>query len=221
MKRPLPVLDYRQRNSNGGRLTLDHADGDVRVIFPVPRTWVYILPIAGGAALGLMKFAMGIWMALAMRRVLLQTHGPPSPETMAFLHRFEVGIFVDAGLSGSFWWGIAAFNWWKLRRWGRVPRILSASAGGLVWSRLGWLRMRERRWPCSEIAGIEIRPVKGNLAWWLTVADLNIRRRSGRRLRFRLFSRDQQLPEQIAAQLAHALECPLCCTASVSRAIEY
>jgi hypothetical protein len=69
--------------------------------------------------------------------------------------------------------------------------------------------MRERWWPVSEIAAIELRPVKGNLNWTRTVADLYIRRQNGRRLRFRLSSPNAQLPGQIATGLAAALQRPL------------
>jgi hypothetical protein len=91
-----------------------------------------------------------------------------------------------------------AHSWWMYRRWGRVPRILTLSGNGLIFTRLGWHRMREKTWPINEITAIELRTVKFNLNWKRTVADLCFHRRTGRRLRFRLSSANAQLPNQIA-----------------------
>jgi hypothetical protein len=84
--------------------------------------------------------------------------------------------------------------------------VLTASREGLILSRLGIWRMRERRWPASEITAIELRPIRGNLNWRRTVADLYIRRQKGRPLHFRLSSADASLPARIAEQVRGILD---------------
>jgi hypothetical protein len=69
--------------------------------------------------------------------------------------------------------------------------------------------MRERIWAATEIASIELRPLKYNLPWTGNASLLLIKRRKGRRPHYRLSSRDPLLPNEIAKQLADALGCPL------------
>ena len=123
------------------------------------------------------------------------------------MHRSIARIAIVMCIDAVFWWGLAAYFWWKYRRWGRVPRVLGANDQGLALSRLGWRRMRQQIWPASDIKAIELRPVTGNLNWTRTVADLYIHRHKGRRLHFRLSSPDPQLPARIAEQLKSTLGC--------------
>jgi hypothetical protein len=125
------------------------------------------------------------------------------------LRRITTWMVIYGAVKAFFWWGIAAYAWWKYRRWGRVPRVLTASDEGLILSRPGWRRISERRWSIREIKAIELHPVWGNLKWKRTVADLYIQRHRGRRLRFRLSSPDPHLPSRIANQLKLKLGCPI------------
>jgi hypothetical protein len=147
-------------------------------------------------------------MVVAMRRLFLQFRNV-SPDQLLFLRHFEIGVFIVAVPESLFWWTVAGFQYWKFRRFGRVPRVLEASGEGLVLTWLGWWRMRERRWSAGEIASVECCKLKGNLNWRRTVANLVVTFRNGRSRRFRLSSRDPQLPGEIAMQLANALGCPL------------
>jgi hypothetical protein len=135
--------------------------------------------------------------------------GPLSASTSLAAARLVAEIVAQWGIAGICWCGFGLYEWWLFRRWGRVPRILSATREGLTLSRLGWWRMRERHWPATQINGIEFRQVKGNLNWRRTVADLYIRRHKGQRLHFRLSSPDKDLPRKIASRMADVLERPL------------
>jgi hypothetical protein len=113
-------------------------------------------------------------------------------------------------IAALFWLAVAAHQAWMYHRWGRVPRVLTATGEGLVLSRLRWWRLRERKWLLNEITGIQLRPIKINLNPRRTAADLYIKRREGlRRLHFRLSSPDPHLPSQIAERVAAVLGFPL------------
>jgi hypothetical protein len=204
-----PLLNYLSPNESPRHLALKLDDEAVRVIFPVAPIWLTVSAMAIATFAGLAKIVMAIWIVLAMRGVFLQTPFPPTADALAFLRRFELGAFASAAPESIFWWSVAGFQWWKFRRYGRVPRVLTANHAGLALTWLGWCRMREKRWPAEEIAGIELWPVKGNLNWRRTVASLVVSLKNDRRRRFRLTSADPQLPNQIAKELSLALGCPL------------
>jgi hypothetical protein len=84
----------------------------------------------------------------------------PGPDTVAAVHRFLWQTLPYYGIGGLGWLGCAAYESWMYRRWGRVPRVLTTDAEGLAYSRLGWMRIRERKWPASELTGIELRLTK-------------------------------------------------------------
>jgi hypothetical protein len=186
------------------RLTVDENDGRVWVIFPVHPKWVYIFPIVMGFLLGAAKLAMAIWIVWFMWATGRKFH-VPEPVLPKELRPFYMEIFLSAGLAAACWWAAASYHCWLYRRWGRVPRVLTSSRDGLASSRLGSFRMIEEWWPANEISEIRLKPIRVNLNWTRTVADLYVRLNHGRRLRFRLSSPDPHLPQQIAKQVASAL----------------
>jgi hypothetical protein len=190
------------------RLTLEESEGCVRVIFAVPPKWVCIVEIVIPAVTGVAILVVGIAI-VRLLWLMLNELGPPPPDLVADFRRVCVRATLCFGIPSLAYCGAAIFNWWTYRRWGRVPRVLAADNAGLALSRLAFWKMREQKWPASEITAIELRPVRGNLNWTRTVADLCIRRRQGRRLRFRLSSADSQLPGRIASRLSAMLCCPL------------
>lgn len=201
-----PILAYKSPERPPPRnLTLEEADGIVRVSFTVMPTWVYVLDIAMTFTVGLIKAAGGIAITYAAWRLVYRSGPPPNPGSVALFRFWATRYLLLAVASAWFWWIFAAYKLRRYRHWGRVPRVLTASAGRLVLTRLGWWRMRERTWPADEIAGIELRRIRGNLNWKRTVADLYIRRHKGRPLRFRLSSSDSALPGQIAERIASAI----------------
>jgi hypothetical protein len=208
METVAPFLEYLAASDNPRRLTLKQADGVVAVVFPVAPTWLIFLGMIMTALAGLARSVIAIWVVVAMHSTLLQL-GPPTPGKSLFLRRFELDALASAAPESIFWWSCAGFQWWKFRRWGRVPRVLTASGDGLTKSWLGWWRMRERTWPVADIGHVELRPIRWNLNWRRTVADLYVYRRKKGRLFFRLSSADPQLPNQIAKELAKVLDRPL------------
>ena len=201
-----PILEYSPKLAPPRELTLEESDGHVRVIFAVAPTWIYLFPIVVGVMVGFMKLVGGLFIAVRLRQLMNGFRAVPSD--IFAMRRLTIEIVISASVLALFWWIIAAYEWWMYRRWGRVPRVLTASQKGLILSRLGWWRMRERMFPTSEIKAIELRPVKGNLNWKRTVTNLYIHRHKGWRLRFRLSSSDSQLPRRIAQQLTSKLGCP-------------
>lgn len=109
------------------------------------------------------------------------------------------------------WGGFGLDTWFRYRRWGRVPRVLAVDESGLVFSWLGWWRMREKRWAAEEISSIDLRVIRGHLNPWRTVAILYVRHRKGMARRFRLSSADPELPHRIARRLSEILGRPMNC----------
>ncbi|MGA2582769.1 MAG: hypothetical protein ABSG31_05785 [Tepidisphaeraceae bacterium] len=208
-----PILEYDTPRSPPRKLTLEEADGYVRVLFAVAPKWVCLLPIVMAFTVGLIRAATGVYVVGTFWHIVYATgrvgQPNPTPEMIAENRHFAVEVLSITLLEATFWWAAAAFNLWKYRRWGRVPRILTASHESLVFTRLGWWRMRERIWLPKDITEIEYRPVKRNLNRWRTVGDLFIHRQKGWRVHFRLSSADPELPRLIATRLATALDCPL------------
>lgn len=194
----VPILSYGPRQSVVA-LTLDNPGDRVRVIFPVAPKWVYILPIMVQFAVALFSVGMMVRLVEIIRTLV------PVPAAFTMIRPVLIELTMQAMFLGA----LGAHQWWMYRRWGRVSRMLTADENGLVLSRLGWLRMREKSWPAQEITAIELCPVIGNLNRWRTVADLYVRRSRGFRLHFRLSSADAQLPDRIAHELAAALHRPL------------
>jgi hypothetical protein len=204
------TLDYYPTGEPLVKLTLEEADGVVRVIFPVAPLWTYIVGIAVPATAGvivILGMIAEIWM---LRGIFYRPGFPSPPPSMALrLRAIENKEAISAGIYAVIMFVPTVYKWMMLRRWGRVPRVLSGDSNALNFSRLGWLGMRERRWQASDISSIELRPVKWNLTWKRTVADLYIRRRKRMLLFFRLSSTDPQLPRLIAEKMAMVLGCPL------------
>jgi hypothetical protein len=196
------ILDYAPNPALPRELTLEEGDGCVRVIFGVAPAWAYWLRVIFGAAYGTLSFAMGVFVAIAAWRLFNQIGAPVLAEWR--LIRFDI---LAAGAGASLFWAMAAHELWKYRRWGRVPRVLTASDSGLLLSWLGTWRMRQRVWPANEIAAVELRPVKRHVFARRTVGHLYICRHSRRRLHFRLSSHNSQLPGEIAKRLASKLGC--------------
>jgi hypothetical protein len=201
-----PSLEYEQTAPSPRQLTLECADDWARVTFPAAPRWAYLLPILIGAVAGLMELAAGIRLFSTFSGMAVI--GGPSAQGAVAQRHFEAEILVPMGITMLGWWGFAAYSLWKYRRWGRVPRILVASADVLTLTRLRWWRIRQRRLPTDEIRGVELRKVK-SLIGKRIVADLFILRPRGWRLRFRLSSLDPQLPRQIAEAIAQKLNRPL------------
>jgi hypothetical protein len=204
-----PILDYDTRLPWPPRtLRLEEKEGSARVTFPVAPAWVYLLQIATCGAVGLLKLGAAIAFGVMIWR-MTHINGQLPRDIVLKMRHLEIEIFLSGAIAALFWWGIAACSWYVYRRWGRVPRVLTATGEGLVLSRLRWWRLRERKWLSNEITGIRLRPININLHPRHTAADLYINRRKGRRLHFRLSSPDPHLPRQIADRVAAVLGFPL------------
>jgi hypothetical protein len=208
MEKSGPILEYSTPKTPPRKLTLEEADGCVRVIFPVMPKWIYVYGIASPAVLGLVAATTPIGNILIMRQITTMLGAPP-PGGASVIRHFYAAQFLLFSIPVFLGWALAAYLLWMYRRWGRVPRTLTANAQCLVSSRLGLLRMRERTWAADEITAIKLRSVRGNLTPKRTLARLSILRRKGWRKHFVLSSRDPQLPSRIAQRLAEVLGCPL------------
>ncbi len=208
---PMPpvIVDYAPSQPPPPRtLTLEEADGRMRVLFAVMPTWTYLLPIVIGLLIGTMKALAGV---LLVRMLWRMTHAfhQPNPGVASTLGHWMFWIGFEFAVGALIWWIVATYHWWRYHRWGRVPRVVGIDEEWVTSSRLGLWRVREKRWPKDDFISVEFRPVRWNLNWKRTVAQLCIRRRAGWPLRFRLSSPDPELPGRIARRLACAIGCEL------------
>jgi hypothetical protein len=205
------ILEYASGLPGG--LSLEERDGCLRVIFPVVPKWLHISVIVFKLACAAAMTVIFIMMVRLVMSMSPYTFGNPRfPPPQALFRQWHF-LIAEAMLGyGSIvlWhWLEALHLWWRYRRWGVVPRMLTLTEDELIVSRLGVWKMRSSRWPAGDILAIELTKVWGNLSHRRTVQKLKIHRRSGRSLRFTLSSRNQALPAQIAERLAAVLGCPL------------
>ena len=200
-----PILDYPTPPRSPERLTLEEDADFVRVIFPVLPDWAYILPVCLYAAVALMKTIMPVLIVYEIWHIShMGGHSPP-PGMNHMLWHWIFLIVLPVWAAASLWWISAIAGWRRYRKWGRVPRILTADRYGLTLTYLGWWGMRQKHWPANEITNIEFRTLRTNLNWRKTVANLEIHRKKGFPRRFRLSSSDPELPGRIANRIRSCL----------------
>ncbi len=199
-----PILDYLPSDSGlAERLTFEDRLRLCSHHFP------------GHADMGLRCAYLGLWGAGAHQyhhadwvRGHLLAHNASRGFAAAGRKRvvpFSIGGGISRWAEALFCGIYSVFSWRRYHRWGRVPRVLLANKDGLTLSYLGWFWMRRKHWPAGEITAIELRPVRGNLTWWRTAADLRILRQKRMPLSFRLSTSDSQLPGQITARIRSLL----------------
>lgn len=196
-----PILGYAPPKEG---LALEEEVGRAMVKFPVAPKWAYALSIASNLVLCLANIVL---MAL-MFRLLFRFRVP--------LQGSLILVMIPWAFGALLWGCVGLYAWFMYRRWGRVPRTLTADETGLTLSWLGWWWMRERRWPVEEVTALELRVVKCHLIkghWnpWRTVAVLHVRPQKGRSRWFRLSSADPELPGRIAQRFSEILGRPVIC----------
>ena len=181
-------------------------NGSLRVTLGVTPVWVGVLFVV----LAGMVAALNLVLAIAFP-VFLSRAVPPSvnatqqtSELWSSVVRFSAGRMIVALV----WTGIAVLPLYRFRRWGRIPRKITATPSGLVESKMGWFAPRHRFWPADRVTTIVLKPMAGSLSK-RTVANLQIYCRRWIPLNFRLSSTDSQLPTHIAERLAATVGCPL------------
>jgi hypothetical protein len=206
MESEKPIIEYASVFPQAvDCLHLEESADSVRVIFRAPPKWLYFWGIGAPAIFGLMYMATSIAIPYLISTV---SHQSISRLLSVPEYRKLLVVYGILGIISFVPFLIALSNLREYLRFGRVSRTLFANKSGLTYSWLGWSSIRHRHWPVSEIAAFEFRLVKGNLDRWNTVADLKISFRKKRSRRFRLSSRDPQLPAKIAEQLRAKLGLP-------------
>jgi hypothetical protein len=201
-----PVLEYPTRaNEPSSPLTLEDGPDFARVVFPVEPAWNYLAVIAILAAIATFDamipvLGMAHWFSVTHHRLTVRDlTGISLGDSIYLAGRFAVDI--------AFWLVLAAYLFWRYRRFGRVPRTLTATPGGITYSRLGFFAMRQRFWPAEQITAVQLQPLWGNLSRTVTATDLCIRSGTGPLKTLRLVCADPSLPARIAARfntlLAH------------------
>lgn len=201
-----PILNYSSpKREPPCELTLEESDGSVRIIFAVGPKWVYFFHIGSCFLTALAKAAtLGVILFLIWKLNRTASLHQSLILLLKILQNYA-WLLLALALTPVIWSLLAIHYLHMYRHWGRVPRILTVNRENLVLSWLGFWRTRERRWPASEITAVELRPIRGNLNWRRTVADLYIRRQKGRAIHFRLSSADAALPARIAEQVRGVL----------------
>jgi hypothetical protein len=170
--------------------------------------WIYALALAGNSILALGELYL-VYMFFRVFGFLARLMpGGAAVSSLPLWRTLVAALLVHTGI-GILYAANALLQWYRLYRWGRVPRRLTTTASGVVLSQMGWLGPVHRFWPASAITAVELRQVVGNLLPNRTVAYLKLRRRRRFATPFRLSSRDPQLPKHIAERLAATLGCPL------------
>jgi len=137
MKNVGPVLDYVSPPATPPRtLTLEEADGRVRVVFAVPPTWHYLLPIVIGFPIGLAQIAAAFSFSESCGAFYKTKFSRRARDHRGNLaHGGEI-VWYPSESAGILWLTGATYHWWLYRRWGRVPRVLAADHDALSYSRL-------------------------------------------------------------------------------------
>ncbi len=197
------VIDYQTPHPRA--LTLEEDAGAVRVIFPLQPKWVRVVMITTPAIFGISRVAVGIAFVLIIEHIIRST--PTTPATLTEIAHLVVRVILSVGIEALVLIAWSVYQWRWNSRWGHVPQLLIANTQCLTTSRPGWWRLRERIWPASEILSIELRPLWGNLNRRTPSADLYVHLRKPKLVRFRLTSKDAELPSRIAKGIASALGC--------------
>ncbi len=198
------VIDYHTPHPR--ELTLEEGEGSVRVLFPLPPQWLRVFAIVAPLVYGFAAAGAGIVFVAAMWKLTRATPWTTVDKVMGVPHVILKAI-LTAGIVVTAFFTAAAYQWWWFSRYGGLRRTLIASISGLTVIRPGRLRQRERTWPASEILSIELRPLWGNLNRRTPSADLYVHLRKPKLVRFRLTSKDIELPGRIAKGMASAIGC--------------
>ncbi len=184
------------------RLTLEDGADFVRITFPVAPTWVYVInpsicaALAAAWTFGPVIVVFRFW----------RTHGmfPVAPLLRYPWHFFWV-FALRLWVGPSILWIFAILDWRKYRKWGRVPRVLTASKQGVTSSHLGWFGMKQKFWPASEITDITLKPLKWNLHPTSKACDLTIHRAGTSSISYRFSSKNRAIAEQVVERFRQTI----------------
>jgi hypothetical protein len=202
----LSILHYSPPAEISKELQLRARDGSVRVIFPMPPLWLDVLFIvlSGFNAAG--NIALAVVLPILLRSII-----PPNVNSTPGSDKLWydiVKLSIMRLLIAVPWLLMAGLPLYRLKRWGRMPRRITATPSGLIVSQMGWIQPSHRFWAADRVTAMELRSKPGTVSQ-RTIATLHIRCRKWLPLTFRLSSIDSQLPTHIAERLAATLNCPL------------
>jgi hypothetical protein len=211
MPQPDPVIEYAAHTSDIHTLRLEQNADAFRVIFPVKQTWVWIYEFILPLFLAFCKIATAIFimMALWSTWALRMNTGMNGSSFQKITWRYSAEIIGATSLAVAFWIAVAAFNWRRYRKFAREPRLFLVNPQEIIDTRPGWLNMRQRHLPFTEIKDLRLKIYRLHFARNRTIADLIINRTKGFPIRFRLSTTDPTLPSEIARRIAEATGRPL------------
>ncbi|HEX4052766.1 MAG TPA: hypothetical protein VHX86_00740 [Tepidisphaeraceae bacterium] len=122
-----PILEYPTPQPLD-KLTLEEGADFARVVFPVSPMWVYWLLVGGSVAIALMATIGSLVIGVMILRPYAAVGLYPATKAKLW-HLSFIPLSENLGMP-LFWWCLAIFEWWKYRRWGRVPRVLLARVDG-------------------------------------------------------------------------------------------
>jgi hypothetical protein len=200
MSGPEQILNYAPQPRSLRQYCLEEHEGRLGLTFPCRPKWAYVLDVAAPATAGMFFFAPPI-LLLAMEYRLRASGALSLADDWLVL-----AIWLPPGLCAAF---AAAYKFRMYRRWGRVPRVLTADKLELTDTRLGIWSMRRRTWPAGEIARIEVRRARLPFRRWHLIGRICVIRRDGKKMTIRIMSKNLDFSQRLAERLATALQCQL------------
>lgn len=201
MREAPTIVDYATPADQPPRQIVLETDGaSARIVFATMPAWLFKLNICTSFLVALAQTAVPIYFYWQMTS-LFSRFGPSTTQMIEYKRGWLLSTAGAVALAAITLWPFAIYQFVMFRRWGPVPRILEANATTITLSYLGWRRMRTREWPTSDVTTIDLRPLK-SIVPSRTAADLFIRFRNRRPVRFRLASKDATLPARIRDAIA-------------------
>jgi len=197
----LESLNYYPPAKPVRELTLTVEPRIARVEFPIRSMWAVRISVALNILTGAMKLAAFVFVLWIIHSISVHWPVDLTPELRWILVR---GAFLVAAVA-CFWWLLAAHEWRMHRRFGHIPRSLTADESGITRRWTGWRSLRERHWLAAEIIAIELQPQRGVHLWGKKRRTLVVRRAGKRPLRFALPGCAPSLPPRIVEAFSAAL----------------
>ena len=198
-------LDYASPRPQSG-YRLEESPEAPTLRFPVRPKWHKVVAVTSGSLMALVETArifLPLWFYYQFKSIWKTL--PPTPN-LTPLTPPPVSAYVLPAIVAILFWLLLGYEIIKARRTPVAAR-LQICDGNLIYSKEVLLRLRIRKWPVSSIRAIDAKPVadifRRNAGSWLYVT---FDRRKIKR--WRLNTRDRELPNRVVAAFRKAASLP-------------